>query len=58
MSGRIQEILGAEAESLLSYQSQTIPKDKLHLPGPDFVDRVVALSDRSPVVMRPSKLAI
>src|SRR5436305_2669164 len=52
MSGRIQEILGAEAESLLSYQSKTIPKDKLHLPGPDFVDRVVALSDRSPVVMR------
>jgi fructose-bisphosphate aldolase, class I len=52
MSGRIQEILGAEAESLLSYQSKTIPKDKLHLPGPDFIDRVVALTDRSPVVMR------
>ena len=52
MSGHIQEILGAEAESLLSYQSKTIPKDKLHLPGPDFVDRVVALTDRSPVVMR------
>jgi class I fructose-bisphosphate aldolase len=52
MSGRIQEILGAEAESLLSYQSKTIPKDKLHLPGPDFVDRVVAITDRSPVVMR------
>jgi class I fructose-bisphosphate aldolase len=52
MSGRIEEILGAEAESLLSYQSKTIPKDKLHLPGPDFVDRVVSITDRSPVVMR------
>src|SRR5947199_3582336 len=52
MSGRIEEILGAEAESLLSYKSNTIPKEHLHLPGPDFVDRVVALTDRSPVVMR------
>ena len=52
MSGRIEEILGAEAESLLSYKSNTIPKEHLHLPGPDFVDRVVAFTDRSPVVMR------
>ncbi|HJQ25211.1 MAG TPA: class I fructose-bisphosphate aldolase [Blastocatellia bacterium] len=52
MSARIEEILGDEAESLLSYQSKTIPKEQLHLPGPDFVDRVVSITDRSPVVMR------
>ena len=49
---RIEEILGAEAESLLAYQCKTIPKEHLHLPGPDFVDRVVAFTDRSPAVMR------
>jgi class I fructose-bisphosphate aldolase len=48
----VSEILGADAEDLLSYQCRGISKDRLHLPGPDFVDRVVAASDRSPVVMR------
>ena len=46
MIGRIQEILGADAESLLSHQCNTIPKDKLHLPGPDFIDRIHCGSDR------------
>src|SRR5882672_5230530 len=46
MSGRIQEILGSEAQSLLSHQCKTIPKDQLHLPGPDFIDRVHVGSDR------------
>ena len=46
MIGRIQEILGADAEGLLSHQCKTIPKDKLHLPGPDFVDRIFVGSDR------------
>ena len=44
--------LGAEADALLNHTCQTISKDALHLPGPDFVDRVVADSDRSPQVMR------
>lgn len=52
MIKKIEEVLGDEAESLLTYQSRTIPKEKLHLPGPDFLDRTVAVSDRSPVVMR------
>ncbi|HST23252.1 MAG TPA: class I fructose-bisphosphate aldolase [Blastocatellia bacterium] len=52
MIKQIEEILGDEAESLLTYQSKTIPKEKLHLPGPNFLDRTVAVSDRSPVVMR------
>ena len=45
-------LLGGEAESLLSYESKTIPQDDLHLPGPDFVDRVLAVTDRSPQVLR------
>jgi class I fructose-bisphosphate aldolase len=46
MIGRIQEILGADAEQLLSHQCRTIPKDMLHLPGPDFIDRIFIGSDR------------
>src|SRR6476620_1288290 len=46
MIGRIQEILGADADGLLSYQCKTISKDKLHLPGPDFIDRIFVGSDR------------
>jgi class I fructose-bisphosphate aldolase len=42
----IAALLGAEAEDLLGHQCKAIPKDMLHLPGPDFVDRVVAGSDR------------
>ncbi len=50
--GRIQELLGEEAESLLNHVSKTISKDDLHLPGGDFVDRVWRDSDRSPAVLR------
>lgn len=49
---KIQELLGDEAESLLSHITKTIPKENLHLPGGDFVDRVVAQSDRNPNVLR------
>ena len=48
----IQGLLGDEAESLLSYESKTIPREDLSLPGPDFVDRVMASTDRSPQVLR------
>ena len=47
MIGRIQEVLGSDAEGLLSHQCKTISKDKLHLPGPDFIDRIFVGSDRS-----------
>jgi class I fructose-bisphosphate aldolase len=47
MIGRIQEILGADADSLLKHQCKTIPKESLHLPGPDFIDRIHTVSDRS-----------
>ncbi len=49
---RIAELLGPDASTILDYTSQTIPKEQLHLPGPDFVDRVTSVSDRSASVMR------
>jgi class I fructose-bisphosphate aldolase len=49
---RIQEILGEEARDLLDHRCETIPSELLHLPGPDFVDRVWSASDRSPRVLR------
>ncbi|MCY3889951.1 MAG: class I fructose-bisphosphate aldolase [bacterium] len=48
----IEGLLGDEAESLLSHESKTIPREDLSLPGPDFVDRVMASTDRSPQVLR------
>jgi fructose-bisphosphate aldolase, class I len=49
---RIAELLGPEAQNLLDHTSQTISKDQLHVPGPDFIDRVWSASDRSPRVLR------
>jgi fructose-bisphosphate aldolase, class I len=48
----IQHLLGDEAEHLLSHESKGIPKEDLTLPGPDYVDRVFAATDRSPQVLR------
>jgi fructose-bisphosphate aldolase, class I len=48
----VRSVLGAEADGLLGYESKTISKSQLHLPGPDFVDRVFTQSDRSPIVLR------
>ena len=45
--GKIEEYLGAKAEYLLGFKSPKISKDRLHLPGPDFVDRVWTISDRN-----------
>ncbi len=49
---KIHELLGDEAEDLLSHVCKTIPKEKLHLPGPDFVDRIFVPSDRNSNVLR------
>jgi len=49
---KLTELLGDKAEYLLNHQSKTISKDQLHLPGPDFVDRIWINSDRNPQVMR------
>jgi class I fructose-bisphosphate aldolase len=52
MIGEIEKILGDEAESLFSHQCKTISQDQLHLPGPDFIDRVFINTDRSTNVLR------
>src|SRR5690606_29590337 len=44
--------LGDEADSLLTYECRGIPRSALHLPGPDFIDRVVSQSDRPVPVLR------
>jgi class I fructose-bisphosphate aldolase len=52
MSKKIQTLLGREAESLLSYTCKGFPKETLHLPGPDFLERVWVQSDRPVGVLR------
>jgi class I fructose-bisphosphate aldolase len=52
MLKKIQSLLGPEDEELLTYQCAGIPKDTLHLPGPDFIDRVWVGSDRPAGVLR------
>jgi hypothetical protein len=47
---RIEELLGDEARSLLDHKSTVIPKEQIYLPGPDFIDRVVA----QPIARRQS----
>ncbi len=52
MSDKIVELLGDKADDLLGYVCKGIPKESLHLPGPDFIDHVWVESDRSPQVLR------
>ena len=52
MSVNIEKILGKEADFLLGHECKTISKEQLHLPGPDYVDRILGPSDRGPAVMR------
>ena len=49
---KIAELLGDKADSLLNHECKTITKSQLHLPGADFIDRVVALSNRPTQVMK------
>lgn len=48
---RIEEIVGEETEDLLGFTCSGVPGKQIHVPGPDFVDRVVAASDRRPGVL-------
>ncbi len=48
----IEKLLGEEGQALLKHECKTISKDMLHLPGPDFVDRVCTDSDRPSAVLR------
>jgi fructose-bisphosphate aldolase, class I len=51
-NNKIIELLGDKADYLLSHKSKTVSKDQLHLPGPDFVEKVYYHSNRSPKVLR------
>jgi fructose-bisphosphate aldolase, class I len=48
----IEELLGEDADDLLNHRCETISKEKIHLPGPEYVDNVWYHSDRSPRVLR------
>jgi len=47
----IEQLLGAKAESLLGFKNPKIAKERLHLPGPNFVDTIYAISDRNSRVL-------
>lgn len=49
---QIEALLGSEAEALLTHTCTTIGKEHLHLPGPDFIDRIFEQSNRNPQVLR------
>jgi class I fructose-bisphosphate aldolase len=51
MTTNIEDLLGDEASSLLGHVCGTIPKESLNLPGPDFVERIFSISDRSKEVL-------
>jgi class I fructose-bisphosphate aldolase len=52
MIDNIRDWLGEDASFLLDHRSQTIPRERLHVPGPDFVDRIFSHSDRTVPVLR------
>jgi class I fructose-bisphosphate aldolase len=52
MLDHIVSLLGDDADDLLNHQCKTISKERLHLPGDDFVDRVQGTTDRNPQVLR------
>jgi class I fructose-bisphosphate aldolase len=49
---KIEGLLGEKARYYLDHQCKTIPKEQIHLPGPDFIDRVWMVSDRPAPVLR------
>jgi fructose-bisphosphate aldolase, class I len=52
LSAKLEEILGGDAADLLGHKCETVPASQLHLPGPDFVDRIWKDSDRPTRVLR------
>jgi class I fructose-bisphosphate aldolase len=52
MAVDVRELLGAEADSLLGHEAKGIAREALHLPGPDYLDRVLLDSDRPIPVLR------
>ncbi|MDW7680679.1 MAG: class I fructose-bisphosphate aldolase [bacterium] len=58
MINKIEEYLGNDAQYLLVHQCKTIDKSMLHLPGPDFIDRIMSQTDRSTPVLRNMQLIL
>ena len=56
MLAKTLNVLGTEAKSLLDHKCMTIPKENIHLPGPDFIDRMFIDSDRPNNVLRNMRL--
>jgi fructose-bisphosphate aldolase, class I len=52
MPNSIRDLLGSDADDLLNYKARGFDKSTLHLPGPDFVDRIISSNDRKPAVLR------
>ncbi len=57
-TNQIAQLLGSEADDLLGYTARGFAKEHLHLPGPDFVDRVLSSSDRPVNVLRHFQLIV
>src|SRR5580692_8909351 len=47
----VAHLLGDKADFLLNFKNPKIPKERLHVPGPDFVDRIFSVSDRNKRVL-------
>ncbi len=54
----VRKILGSDADALLNHECKTVSKSAIHCPGPDFVDRVVAMTDRNANVLRNYQLIL
>ncbi len=48
----VRDLLGNEAESLLSYKSKTVSAEQIHTPGPNFIDDIFVPSNRNPQVLK------
>src|SRR5437588_12895494 len=51
-TGKLESLLGSEAQALLEHKCETVPKEVLNLPGPDFVERIWVGSDLPTRVLR------
>lgn len=51
-TNRLEDLLGDDAQDLLEHTCEGVPTELLHLPGPDFIERVTAATDRNPQTLR------
>ena len=58
LAANVLDLLGRAGEELLAYNCAGIPRQQLHAPGPDFIDRVLAQTDRPPAVLRNFQLLL